>query len=212
MVNPKIAGLFLFMTITLGPVFSQTVEDIDWKEGALLTKELDSIVGKIHLDWETNEVLISNPEKFRALTPHQVLSFFFYDDDLELFRYFATYRGQDYQPKIFEQLLVGNYHFIRKLETVEFELYEPNFYDPSGDYPWISRPMNDRKANYYIWIDEQLIRVQNFKRQILRLTLNAQELKEFVDQNELSYKKRRDQARIIQFLNDLEEPDGISIR
>jgi len=56
------------------------------------------------------------------------------------------------------------------------------------------------------------IRATYFRKQIQKLNLNTEELQEFVNQNELSYTKIADQARILQFLNDLEEPKSLSIR
>ncbi|CAN5193395.1 hypothetical protein BH23BAC1_BH23BAC1_39010 [soil metagenome] len=162
-----------------------------WNEGMGLLNSKESFKGDLNFNYHTNVVLCRIDNKVKAFPAHQVEGFWFFDQDLEINRFFVT---QEFPVKrklirkvFLELVLMGEIPVYRRGNFKRHHQKAPAFED----------------FDYYAFIENDYVQLKDFGKRIYPILIENPkvEIKQFIkDQNIRPY-ELIDQIRMIGYYN-----------
>jgi len=185
-------------------VHSQELDTANWLDGRIITIRHDTLLGKLQLSQRF--IQIFSQESLRVFDPAQIRSYAFIDPDIGAPRYFSKYEvAEQLRSEFYEQLLIGKFHFIRKISEIHYYTYEANYLKSGkADDAWVPRKRQGLQGTYFLWDGHKLYKLGPFKSIMQDVSGEYwNELAKFATENSLNYGKPEHQAWIINHFNQL---------
>jgi len=195
---PKRVAFLLSVWMLYSISYAQ--KDTNWQKGLVITHSKDTLAGQVNYDLTKSVIQVDTEDKFRALDDRSIEFMVIHDEENSIKKTYRKYhdpRKQLFQSKLLEQIETGDIHFLKKSTYITYRSAAMNY--PYGKRETI-------RKTYYLWYEDQLLKVKNFKKQIRSLTgNNYNEVQKFVMKKGLNYRNPKDQAAIINYLNQFSD-------
>ena len=166
----------------------------DWYRGLLVTQKGDTLDGFIDFQSKNHELRFHNDRLVRVFHTSQVKSFQYFDEFLNMQRYFASYNISQHnlrEKRLYEKLVFGKYQILRRVNK---ESDFPNERDGIHYYLNFS--------TFYLWDGQKITRIRNFTKQFETLFAKHQiNLKNLIKENNWTTYKVSDLIKIVSRLN-----------
>ncbi|MCU0447892.1 MAG: hypothetical protein MUE85_23580 [Microscillaceae bacterium] len=150
----KAWGVF-WVLLGLGmPLNAQKLNDISWNVGYVVLNNHDTLAGKLYFARQADFVYFWGKKGFKIYHLQNLKHFAFFDQQLNLKRYFAQYATSRAKNQVFEQIVQGKFTLlkeVRKLYGYANDCYSEYF---AG----VNR--------YWVWDGKKLVVVAKFRKQI----------------------------------------------
>jgi hypothetical protein len=151
----KIAlGLFLIAGGLWLPLQAQKLPQLNWNMGYVVLNNQDTLQGNLSFERQADYVYFRNEAGFRIFHWQNLRYFEFFDQQLNLKRYFVKYTTSKTQNFLLERIVQGRFTLVKEIR----KLYSSwnNCYAEYFD------PIN----RYWIWDGKKLVAIRKFKKQI----------------------------------------------
>jgi hypothetical protein len=182
-----IFSFFLFS----GSSTSQSDDGLLWHKGKVLLNSEKHYEGELNYNFNANVVLCRIDNKVLAFPAHEVKGFWFFDQQLNLNRFFVTQdfsKNKKRNRKAFlEVVLLGEIPIYRVANTKHMRHKVPTFED----------------FTYDAFIEDQYVPLKNFNKKIYPILLEdyKAEIKSFVKEQDIRPFELIDQIRLIGYYN-----------
>ncbi len=190
--RPIFIFTLLYSLNLLASVEAQPRRESNWSKGILVLNDGDTLRGNLYFAGKPDKILFKNERLVRYFPMRKVAAFEFYDEALQLRRYFARYPSiAPEDPFLFEKIILGRYHFLKAIKfryisgirTVYKEYFNPGL-------------------DYYLWDGKKLSKIINFKQQLEAIfDKHGMDLKNISKQYDLSLYLPEDQMKAVYRLN-----------
>jgi len=198
---------FILIFIAFGSYAQNLSENLGpWFYGSVVLKNTEVAKGPIYVDLEKDIVICKDKEgAMKAFTAYQIKYFHFYDQILKAERYYRSFNTKlkrSSRNHFFEVLAVGDMYYLRQ----EVEMLVPN-----SDYRYFFADNNETIGAktcfvYYMYQDNEMIKIKNFKKQFLDQTVNYEEkIDNYVVEENINFVSTEDQVKVIGYYNFLKE-------
>lgn len=173
----------------------------NWHEGIIILENDRIVRGELRYDYANDLIMCRNEGKIQTFGPHQAVSFRFYEKDINLLRKFKVYefaQNSFYKQKAFFEMVVdGDVKYVRKRN--QFALYQPR----DGFLMYRKPSVHEVAFDYYVMVDNELIKARKFKKEVLpRLILNEESVENYIKEQKLRTYDIRDQIVLLNYYND----------
>ncbi|MEQ9423871.1 MAG: hypothetical protein RJQ09_05595 [Cyclobacteriaceae bacterium] len=193
--------LLIFQTVLL---FAQETdyspEKALWYQGKVTFKNGNSFTGLISYNQDFDAVYYEFEGEVKTLTPKMLQGFSFVNPQNQMRHVFASYPDRTVsgytRDRFFEQIVTGYCDIIR-INNFVYILTLDN---------QVQRLKTQDESEYYFFVDDRLIEIEKFQRQIFDIyPLSKKEISEYIENEGLDLKKRDDQVLLVVYLNELME-------
>jgi len=167
-------------------------------QGLLITSQGEVIFADLLYYYQNEKsIQIKNDSRIQTFPINRIKSFSFQDEELDKRRFFAVYNTQpdsySGHPEIFEQLLLGKLHFLRREQRVL------TIGDRGFSFTQIRKGFS-----YYIYDGKNIIEIDDFEKQFSEIFTDKQILMDqFALSNHLENFLLIDQYKLVQHYNRL---------
>ncbi len=169
--------------------FLQVNSQSHWYEGSLVLSDCKVLVGKISLEPEHDLILFSDGDARVVYPAHKIKSIYFYDEAKDINRRYISIKKDDgvrASYHLFELVVAGEISVVRRKKEPMFSIH--------------NEPLD---FNYFVYLKEEMISLNKFRRKVLSQLQPDHRLNEFISINNLSGDRAIDAIRIIEHYNQL---------
>jgi|GEM_PF-6100341 len=182
------------------PTFAGSITKITSKNGEVILKNGKKISGELHFFYRSDLLKIKiNDHLSKALTPHQVDRFKFYDKNFNSERIFVSVPkvfSNTYHHGFFEVISSGEFNVIGKL------LYENKAYKSIYRNPRLKSNKVVKSSlvthDFYIFYENKLIPLEQH---LATLRHEDEEISSFIESKQLRLNQIPDQLKVVTFYN-----------
>ena len=186
--SPRYLIPFLLL-ITVAAAAQDLSADLDWYKGILITKNQDTIYGRLKYDHARKVVVLKDSASLKGYSSRNIEFFRVLDTEFGLVR---TYTSVAYltesgfqTSEFFELVLSGEITVVREGTRGKF---------------------NEINYSYFALVQDHLEPFRNFKKRLLPDLVQKQpELRELIKENHLNTKKKLDRLIIVDLYNALSD-------
>lgn len=194
----------------VGPLWAQQYSIDVWHTGTVVLEDSTVVEGDIKYNYDNNFIEVKDEYAMKIVAANQLLEVKFKDNILSITRTIKPYlykKVSDYKtPVLFEPIVTGKIDLLCR-EAVGFSTYSPT---PYGANPGMNMGMQMRTfrtINYQFYIRKQngtVVLILNPKKQIKEIMQDKKEqIKEYIDKNDVRWNNKEDLIRLILFYNAL---------
>lgn len=164
-------------------------------EGSIVLSSGEVKVGKLVLHLDHDVILFSEGDKRMVYAAHKIKAVYYYDEATNINRRLVSLKqhlGSRSMYRLFEVVLGGDVKVLRQQK-----------------YSLISAIANPLDYNYYVYQNETLIRLEDFRKEVYP-RLNAQSgfcLDKFATENRIKATYPIREIAIIEYYNKLQKPE-----
>lgn len=203
-----ISFILLFSPLTL----SSQIIHRNWIKGEVKLESGPLLQGEIKYHQETDVLQFrSNPEEpTDSYSPYQAIYFLYFDDKMDLTRYFASVyvpKSPFREDRVFLEVVLkgGKISLFRREKRFKFQKQTP-----FDRYRTILYDFVDYYD--YAYTDGELIEYKNFKKQVMPLMADfRKELRSFIKEKRLNLDEPLSQIMLVDYYNQLSDPDYLLI-
>jgi hypothetical protein len=187
-----IRSIFL-IAIFLWPSFSSHSQGKDeWFDGTIVLASGELVWGKINYNLQHDLAICKQGALTKTYSPYQVNYLRYYDEGLQVNRYFKVIEEKKNQFKkkgFYEVVLDGTLPLVRK--------QKPYLLDDNESI--------EKDYDYYVISREGLVNVFYFKKTVVKKMMNDYqfEIRNYANKEKLSYYRLKDQIMILDFYNSM---------
>ena len=186
--SPRYLIPFLLL-ITVAAAGQDLSADLDWYKGILITKNQDTIYGRLKYDHSRKVVVLKDSGSLKGYSSRNIEFFRVLDTEFGLVRTYtsvAYLTGSGFQTsEFFELVLSGEITVVREGTRGKF---------------------NEINYTYFALVEDYLEPFRNFKKRLLPDLVQKQpELRELIKENHLNTKKKLDRLIIVDLYNALSD-------
>jgi len=186
----KLAFLTSLLLLSVIASSQDMSTEYDWYKGILITKNGDTIYGRLKYDRPRKVVILKDSSSFKGYSSRNIEFFRVLDTEFGLVRTYSSvtyFTETGFQTSEFFELVINGEVTVLR-EGVKGKFNEVNY-------------------TYFALIDDRLYPLRNFQKRLFPDLVEQQpELREHTKENHLNPKKKLDRLIIIDLYNALSDP------
>lgn len=149
----KILLIGLFLTFNFIPLVAQSLHPQDWNVGLLVLNNQDTLQGKINFSQQNEYVYFVNKGQFRVFHWQNLCAMEFFDQQLNLKRYFVKLKDIKSRKVFFEKIVEGKYTLLKQVRRT---------FNGVND---VKNEYFDSINRFFIWDGKRVMSFQKFKKE-----------------------------------------------
>ena len=201
--------IFTYVLIFICQLSYSNSDPDHWNQGMVSLKTEEVLSGEIYYHYEDDMVIFKSGRQLKTYSAHQVSHFSFFDKKINKERHFKAYEiPKNRSNKVFFEIIIsGDIKLLRK---------EAPLLIPSSDYYYFFAGKNETgnyKTHfvYYLLKDDQLIKVKNFRKQLLNMSdkFHQNLIRTFIKHEKPDLDEVNGKVKLLSYYNELKEEEEL---